>query len=316
MKRNEVFRLLRASPGTRHRPPAALVAGLLTLAFASPGCSSTADEAGEASRFTPALPDESSPFGPRLLQDGKAIAAYLAAFPRNQYKIYDVPEVGRYYIDSNPAPVKQSLRRGYPWEPHVRDAFKRYVKPGSTVLDIGAHIGSHTVTLARLVGPRGKVYAFEPQRKIFRELYHNLALNRSRNAVPLRFAVSDKPMILEMNPIKGADGHTTVGKGGDRVEARTIDSFGFTNVSVIKIDVEGYELPVLRGAAKTIRGSLPVIIIELRHPEADADSTPEELRYIEEVNAIFKAHGYVVRPMLTVDYHDRIALHESHPDAR
>ena len=133
------------------------------------------------------------------------------------------------------------------------------------MVEVGAHIGTHTIPLAHLVGPYGRVYAFEPQRKLYRELHHNLALNGIANVVPLRFALGDgEARIVTMNPPEaGNEGRTAVGRGGDRVELRSLDSFALERVSVIKIDAEGFERHVLAGAAETIRRNRPAIVVEI-----------------------------------------------------
>ena len=65
-------------------------------------------------------------------------------------------------------------------------------------LDIGAYIGTHAMLMGRLVGPAGRVYAFEPQRKIFLELRHNVRLNGLDGVVkPLRFALGAKAGVVE-----------------------------------------------------------------------------------------------------------------------
>ena len=234
---------------------------------------------------------------PLLLFDADEIAAYLDEFPIGDYRIAEVPDLGRFYVDENPASVKKTLLRGEPWEPHVIKALEEHVAPGDTVLDIGAHIGSLTVSTARLVSPGGTVYAFEPQKKIYRELVHNLELNELTNAVPLRFALSSETGIIEMNRkgAKGKDGRVRVGKGGDKVEARTIDSFGFSDVSLMKIDVEGHEARVLRGAEKTIGALHPVIIVEIWGGNRRV------------VMPILKGYGYSVR---RISGHDYIATYD------
>ena len=120
--------------------------------------------------------------------------------------------------------VKEKLRSGQPWEPHVIREFEEHVVPGTTVLDVGAHIGSLTVPLARLVGPEGRGYAFEPQKHVYRELVQNLRLNEFTNAIPLRFAVSSEPRIIEMTPVVIDDGWVRIGEGGDKAEARTMQT--------------------------------------------------------------------------------------------
>ena len=220
---------------------------------------------------------------PQLLFDADEMAAYLDEFPKGDYQIAEVADLGRFYVDDNPAQLKKALLSGKPWEPHVIRELVDHLAPGDTVLDIGAHIGSLTIPMARLIGPEGTVYAFEPQKKIYRELVHNLKLNELTNAVPLRFALSSKAGIIEMNPAIAHDGRVSVGEGGDKVEARTIDSFGFSDVSLMKIDVEGHEAEVLRGAEKTIGALHPVIIIEIWK------------RSREVLMPILEGYGYSVR---------------------
>lgn len=226
---------------------------------------------------------------PKLLHDEAETAAYVESFPYDQYKIYKVPNLGSFYVDDNPAWVKEKIRRGEPWDSDLIKDFEDYIVPGMTVLDVGAHIGSLTVPLARLVGEGGRVYAFEPQKKIFRELVHNIRLNKLTNVIPLRFAVSSKADIIEMDSNK-FDGRIGIGKGGDKAEARTIDSFGFDNISVIKIDVEGHTAQVLMGAKKTIRKFHPVIFVEIWEKNREA------------VLPIFDELGYTLRQTGRMDY--------------
>ena len=235
---------------------------------------------------------------PQLLFDADEIAAYLDEFPKGDYQIAEVPGLGKFYVDDNPALVKKKLLSGEPWEPYVIEALEQHLAPGDTVLDIGAHIGSLTVPMARLIGPEGTVYAFEPQRKIYRELVHNLELNELTNAVPLRFALSGKAGIIEMNPAIKHDGRVSVGTGGDQAEARTIDSFGFSDVSLMKIDVEGHEAEVLRGAEKTIGALHPVIIVEIWGENREV------------VMSILKGYGYSIRP---ISQYDCVATYEPEP---
>jgi FkbM family methyltransferase len=243
---------------------------------------------------------------PRLLFDGKETDAYLKAFPQGKYRVSKVMGVGRFYIDSNPALVKRHLAAGIPWEPHVLEQFSRHVVPGSTALDIGAHIGSLTVPLARAVGKQGMVYAFEPQKRIYRELVHNLKLNHIDNVKPLRFAVGARNEVIEMNPTAVFDGRTKVGKGGDRAELRTVDSFGFCNVSLIKIDVEGFEVEVLKGAERTIRTWHPVLVLEIELAHLYHQLPPREKARVDEAKRLLGRYGYEYR-QIKKDMHDFVA---------
>ncbi|MEE3327268.1 MAG: FkbM family methyltransferase [Myxococcota bacterium] len=195
-----------------------------------------------------------------------ATSNYLSAFSFDDFEIVEVPNIGKFYIDPDvKGLVRSALRDGRPHSAGLIEIFEKYVRPGSTAIDAGAHIGSLTVPLARLVGPEGHVYAFEPQREVHRELYHNLQLNNLTQATALKLAVSSEPGFVEMMDLPepfSADGWGRIGKGGEKVEARTLDSFQLSDVSLIKIDVEGHEIPVIQGAEKTIRSNHPVLVIE------------------------------------------------------
>jgi FkbM family methyltransferase len=240
---------------------------------------------------------------PRLLDDREKMARYIEKFPRDQYKITNVPGLGKFFLDSPKDFIKDILRKGIIWEPDIVRKLVKLVQPGSTVIDAGAHIGTHTIPMAKVVGASGRVYAFEPQKKIFRELYHNLKLNNLENAVPLRYALGDKPSIIEMDPTgKGNEGGTRVGSGGDKAELRTIDSFSFRNVSVIKIDVEGFEDAVIDGAKKTILTQKPFIIVEIQGGVDFDFATPHFRNKILKTIQKIQSMGYLVLRVAVYDY--------------
>ena len=244
---------------------------------------------------------------PELLDDVEETRRYLNAFPIESYQQHDASGGGRFFIDDPSDMIKQIIVAGYVWERHQVELFEEHVEPGSVVVEVGAHIGSHTVSIARLAGPWGRVYAFEQQRKIYRELYHNLALNGLTNVVPLRYAIGDGgTRIIEMNPATpGNEGGTGVGAGGDRAELRSLDSFGFERVSLLKIDVEHYENEVLAGAVDTIRRNRPVILIEIMGGEDYETAPPAVVERIHGTWARLERLGYTVKP---VAGHDYIAL--------
>ena len=159
-----------------------------------------------------------------------------------------------------------------------------------------------TISLARSVGPQGVVYAFEPQRKIYRELVKNIELNQLQNVVPLRFAVGAEPGVIEMVSVAGRDGLARVGQGGEEAELRTIDSFGFKNVSLIKIDVEEYEGHVLTGALETIRTWHPVIVVEILGTTIYDQVSPDTRRSIDRTRKIFKDLDYDLEYISGADY--------------
>lgn len=285
-----------------------------TSAAARPSSSPGANAAGimSAAAVAPRVPtiNDVSPDAllPRLLLDGKATEDYVAAFPRDAYRVYEVPELGKFYLEEFDDVIKTTLRQGRIWEPHIDQLLVEYVAPGSTALDVGAHIGAHTLRMAQLVGPEGRVYAFEPQKKIFRELVNNLRLNGITNVVPCRFAIGASSGVIEMDPVYvSADGSrneggAAVGHGSDKAELRTLDSFQFKHVSLVKIDVEKYEDPVLDGAVATIRANLPVILVEIQGGHPIETATPEFVKRIKATIAKVTGLGYQVKRVLGEDY--------------
>jgi FkbM family methyltransferase len=243
---------------------------------------------------------------PRLLDDRVEIEAYVNDFPVEDYEIVTVGGIDiqdQLYLDDTNDLIKNELRAGRVWEPHVVSQIIKYVRLGSTVLDIGAHIGAHTLYMSKLVGPAGKVYTFEPQRKIYRELYQNIKLNGAGNVVPMRYAAGDTNTIIEMNPsTDGNEGGTSVGEGGDRAELRTVDSFGFKNVSLMKIDVEHLEEQVLEGARQTIAESKPVLLVEIQGGYLLSTAPPEILAKKQATIKKIEDMGYAVIRFAPYDY--------------
>ena len=155
------------------------------------------------------------------------------------------------------------------------------------VLDIGAHIGTHTLSMSRWVGPGGIVHSYEPQMKLYQEHLVNMDLNKIKNVRAHFVALGDRSMRVSMGRAKNDnEGGTALGKGGNRVELRTLDSYRFQNVSFMKIDVEGAEYYVLLGAKQTITRNRPSILVEIWR-----NSTKEEATY-QKVVALLTSLGY------------------------
>ena len=241
---------------------------------------------------------------PALLDDREETRRYLNAFPLADYQRYDVPDVGSFFVDDPADMIKQVIVAGDKWERHSFDLLAEHIVPGSVVVEVGAHIGTHTVRIGELAGPWGRVYAFEPQRKIYRELHHNLALNGLTNVVAMRMAIgSGATRVIEMNPTTpGNEGGTGVGAGGDTAELRSLDSFHFERVSLLKIDVETYENEVLDGAVDTIRRNRPVILIEIMGGTDLETASPDVLEKIAVTRGKLEALNYSVSQVFKHDY--------------
>lgn len=152
------------------------------------------------------------------------------------------------------------------------EIFEQVLRPGMVACDIGANIGSHTVFMSKVVGPEGVIVAFEPQRIVFQNLCANLALNAIENvhayhsAAGQRAGKSRVPVIRYDLPENF--GGVTIGSHhkGELVEVTPLDELPFNNCHFIKIDVEGMEIEVLKGANDTIKKFRPVIYVENDRP--------------------------------------------------
>lgn len=142
-------------------------------------------------------------------------------------------------------------------------------------IDIGAHIGKYTVPIAKKLGNKGKVVAIEPDPDNFRALLQNIAVNNLYNVIPIQVACSSDngETLLYKHPLDPS-GNSMVHKSRRSivVQTKTLDTIvkdlGLTDVRLIKIDVEGAELDVLKGASNTLsKFDDLTIVIESRHKE-------------------------------------------------
>ncbi len=148
------------------------------------------------------------------------------------------------------------------------DIFRQLLQPGTTAVEVGANIGAHTISIAQFVGPQGRVLAFEPQRSIFQLLCANLALNGIEQ-VEAHWAAAGSTLGTIAVPRLDSRARQNFGaleiggpQPGDQVRLVTLDSFELPACHLIKIDVEGMEAEVIRGASETIRRHKPVIYVE------------------------------------------------------
>ncbi|MBX2895004.1 MAG: FkbM family methyltransferase [Cyclobacteriaceae bacterium] len=168
-----------------------------------------------------------------------------------------------------------TLINGESFEDEAREFIMNNVKEGMVVLDIGANIGYYTIKISSIVGATGKVLAFEPNPAMIEELRDNTELNKVNNVKIFPVALSDKrgelPFCL---PQKGNEAHGSLKQNRTfksvetiNVPAITLDELlekeNINKVDFIKIDVEGGEYEVLRGASKLLSSKhKPVIIFE------------------------------------------------------
>lgn len=145
------------------------------------------------------------------------------------------------------------------WNPEEYEAFRKVVKTGATALDIGANLGAYTVLLAQWVGPGGRVHAFEPAPGARAGLIRHVDLNGFRDRVVVHAEALSAGSGRGRFRAVGIQGDNRLVSGGaeDGIEVGTIsiDDFCLAHdlrPGFLKVDVEGAELDVLRGARATI----------------------------------------------------------------
>jgi FkbM family methyltransferase len=173
-------------------------------------------------------------------------------------------------------PVRWS--RYYPsvYEPAKHRFLRLHCRPGWDALDIGAHLGLFTVAMARCVAPLGRVYSFEPSDDTRRALAETVRFNGCQDLVYVRpeavssasgqalFHRAETPVCNSNGLVAGAAGSRAV-----MVPIVSVDEFVSTHglrITCIKIDAEGSEIEILRGACRTIERWRPALAVEI-HPK-------------------------------------------------
>jgi FkbM family methyltransferase len=155
---------------------------------------------------------------------------------------------------------------------------EEWVETGDWVLDLGANVGHYTAKLSRLVGPTGRVLAFEPVRETFELLSANVARLPSQNVTLFNVAASDSARIAGMTMPRFDDGldnyysaQLTNGIGISSVLCLPIDTLRLAaKIKLAKVDVEGHEFRALKGMEHIIACDRPILIVEGRSKEVEA----------------------------------------------
>lgn len=179
------------------------------------------------------------------------------------------------------------------FEPHVTEYILTHLREGGVFVDVGANIGYYAVRAAARVGPSGHVMALEPEALNFSKLTANVARNNvHHNTTCVQKAATDAPgtITLHLHPINDGghsievlpDSQASQAVAGDTLDALVRTTLGTRVPDLIKIDVEGFELGVLRGMTHLLDAVHPPEII------------CEVSQHKEELFALLYAHGYKV----------------------
>ena len=155
------------------------------------------------------------------------------------------------------------------FEKYLISWVKEFCGKDKNMLDIGAHSGTYTVSLAQYCN---EVYAFEPQKHTYYSLCGSVALSNMKNVTCYQYGLGSEDQVGKktLNIVSNDGGGSTLHVNHlpvlrtEEIEIKTLDSFAFENVGFIKMDVEENELQVLKSAQETIvRCNHPVILFEM-----------------------------------------------------
>lgn len=190
---------------------------------------------------------------------------------------------GVFVYNPNDTFVGRSLEQYGEWCEFEIDLLKQFVKPGDTVIDAGANIGTHTLAFAEMVGAGGKVIAVEPQPRIAALLRENIDNNAPGIAIPHQIALGIVSGVCQMADLPPDEVEFNFGAvpisapGTQLTEVVSIDAMKLSP-SLIKIDVEGMEPEVILGARETIKRCQPVIYLE-----CNSDNTGDVAKVLSEI---------------------------------
>jgi len=193
----------------------------------------------------------SKPLGSPIDENNQQQVVSLA--PTN---VYILPQVNLDYY------VKNGL-----FECQLIEWCKQFCSKNQVFLDIGAHSGTYTISLADCVK---EVYSFEPQKMTYYSLCGSVALSGKENVTCIQVGLGSREQVgrqtlkIVSNDGGGSSLHSTTGiLREETIEIKTLDEYRIENIGFIKMDVEENELFVLKGALQTIRGSYwPTILFE------------------------------------------------------
>lgn len=165
----------------------------------------------------------------------------------------------------NPADDALGLLLDVNFEKPITQLLGKTIKVGDTVLDIGAHIGYHTLTMAKLAGPGGKVYAFEPDPMSFALLKKNVEVNGYQNVVLVQKAVSNKNGQEKLYIGKKSNALNRIynsrhGQSSINIESVRLDDFIKGRIDLIKIDINGGEGIAFQGMQSVLLRTSKIIL--------------------------------------------------------
>ncbi|NOU92417.1 FkbM family methyltransferase [Paenibacillus sp. LMG 31456] len=207
---------------------------------------------------------------------------------RDQFKIYFNPTAvtANYWMNPEKVYSEESF-------------FTHFLESGDTVVDVGANIGALTLTAAHKVGDSGKVISVEAHPRTFRFLKNNINLNNFKNIDCYNVAVGENEGYINFSDNISSDDENgvTLDSKGIMIKVEKLDNIlknvGST-ITLLKIDVEGFELFVLKGSTKVLQNVKHIYLESWEdHFKKYGYSTPELIRFITSQGfKLFKLHNH------------------------
>ncbi len=187
-------------------------------------------------------------------------------------------------------------------EQRALDRFISHFKPDDTIVDVGANIGYTTLLFSKAV-PEGNVLSFEPSKELFNTVKEHLSLNKIKNATVLNIGLGEKEKSALLYKVSENNSgmnrvfeHAETAFNSENVIIKTLDHVvkeqKIEKVNALKIDVEGYEFKILKGAYNTIKANKPILLVEIDDLNLkEQQSSPSEVfKFLSDLNySVFEA---------------------------
>ena len=214
------------------------------------------------------------------------------AIEMQKFGRYAEIEVGHYKLlldrsELHDFQMLKVLESGGNYEAEVSSYLEKILKPGDTFVDIGANNGYYSILAANIVGSNGKIVSIEPNPNAFQRLLRNIKINNITNIISLNIALSDHDGRATLFLNRGSeDGLASLVKSEQNqalceVELRRFDHlFAEEEISIVKMDVEGAEIDIIKGMQNYLKNHMGMRIIMEWNPLYRTKSDFDYLRSI------------------------------------